>query len=74
MKTSDISLLLRRPFLLDSRYAWEINSHRIGFGKRAKSILTNVRVQKDSIVVQAVALAELDGLNDPNANGYKPFY
>ncbi len=49
--------------------AWEL-FHRLN-REEATRYLEN-RAQKGYTVIQAVALAELDGLNDPNAYGHRP--
>ncbi|MBK9317307.1 MAG: glycoside hydrolase family 140 protein [Acidobacteria bacterium] len=58
-----------RPFFWLGDTAWEL-FHRL---KRedADHYLTN-RAGKGFTVIQAVALAELDGLNDPNPYGHRP--
>jgi hypothetical protein len=49
--------------------AWEL-FHRLD-REEADLYLTN-RAEKRFTVIQAVALAELDGLNEPNAYGFRP--
>lgn len=50
--------------------AWEL-FHRLDL--EDSKIYLDKRASQGFNVVQAVALAELNGLNDPNANGDKPF-
>ena len=57
------------PFFYLGDTAWEL-FHRLN-RKEAERYLENRR-QKGFTVIQAVVLAELDGLNTPNANGDKP--
>ncbi len=57
------------PFFWLGDTAWEL-FHRLN-RKEATSYLEN-RASKGFTVIQAVVLAELDGLNTPNANGHKP--
>lgn len=58
-----------KPFLWLGDTAWEL-FHRLT-REEADMYLEN-RAEKGFTVIQAVALAELDGLNDPNAYGEKP--
>jgi len=58
-----------RPFFWQGDTAWEL-FHRLN-REDAERYLKN-RAQRRFTVVQAVALAELDGLNDPNPYGQKP--
>lgn len=58
------------PFFYLACTGWEL-FHRLDI-KEAETYLENRR-SKGFTVIQAVALAELDGLNTPNANGDKPF-
>ena len=57
------------PFFYLGDTAWEL-FHRLNFTE-AESYLEDRR-QKGFTVIQAVALAELDGLNTPNRNGDRP--
>jgi hypothetical protein len=57
------------PFLYLGDTAWEL-FHRLNLDD-SKRYLAN-RAAKGFTVVQAVVLAEQDGLNTPNANGHKP--
>ena len=57
------------PFFYLGDTAWEL-FHRLN-RKEAQRYLENRR-QKGFTVIQAVVLAELDGLNTPNANGDRP--
>lgn len=57
------------PFFYLADTAWEF-FHRLDY-QEAERYLENRR-QKGFNVVQAVLLAELDGLNTPNANGDRP--
>jgi len=57
------------PFFYLGDTAWEL-FHRLSKAD-AEKYLENRRM-KGYTVIQAVALAELDGLNDPNAEGEKP--
>ena len=59
------------PFFYLGDTAWEL-FHRLSKAD-AEKYLENRR-QKGYTVIQAVALAELDGLNTPNAEGEKPLY
>ncbi len=58
-----------RPFFWLGDTAWEL-FHRLD-RRDAETYLKN-RAERKFTVIQAVALAELDGLNDPNANGDRP--
>jgi hypothetical protein len=58
-----------RPFFWQGDTAWEL-FHRLN-REDAERYLRN-RAERRFNVVQAVALAELDGLNDPNAYGERP--
>jgi hypothetical protein len=58
-----------RPFFWQGDTAWEL-FHRLN-REDAERYLRN-RAERRFNVVQAVALAELDGLNDPNPYGEKP--
>lgn len=58
-----------RPFFWLGDTAWEL-FHRLN-REEAERYLKN-RAERGYTVVQAVALAELDGLNDPNPYGHKP--
>ncbi len=58
-----------RPFFYLGDTAWEL-FHRLD-RKDADLYLAN-RARKGFTVIQAVALAELDGLNTPNAYGHRP--
>lgn len=60
-----------QPFLWLGDTAWEL-FHRLT-REEASSYLENRR-EKSFTVIQAVAVAELDGLNTPNAYGTCPFY
>ena len=57
------------PFFYLSDTAWEL-FHRLN-REEADKYLAN-RAAKGFAVIQAVALAELDGLHTPNAYGYRP--
>jgi hypothetical protein len=57
------------PFFYLGDTGWEL-FHRLTY-KEAEKYLENRR-QKGFTVIQAVILAELDGLNTPNRNGDKP--
>nr|MDQ3010992.1 DUF4038 domain-containing protein [Acidobacteriota bacterium] len=57
------------PFFYLGDTAWEL-FHRLN-REEADRYLKN-RASKGFTVIQAVALAELDGLNDPNAYGHRP--
>lgn len=58
-----------RPFFWLGDTAWEL-FHRLN-REDAERYLRN-RAERRFTVIQAVALAELDGLNDPNPYGHKP--
>jgi hypothetical protein len=58
-----------KPFFWLGDTTWEL-FHRLN-REDATRFLTQ-RAQNGYTVVQAVALAELDGINDPNAYGHKP--
>lgn len=58
-----------KPFFWLGDTAWEL-FHRLN-NKEADKYLEN-RARKGFTVIQAVALAELDGLHDPNAYGDRP--
>jgi hypothetical protein len=58
-----------KPFFWQGDTAWEL-FHRLN-REDAERYLKN-RSERRYTVVQAVALAELDGLNDPNPYGQKP--
>lgn len=58
-----------KPFFYLGDTAWEL-FHRLD-RQQAEKYLQN-RASKRFTVIQAVVLAELDGLNDPNAYGDKP--
>ncbi|MDZ4797383.1 MAG: glycoside hydrolase family 140 protein [Bryobacteraceae bacterium] len=58
-----------KPFFYLGDTAWEL-FHRLN-REEATRYLEN-RARKGYTVIQAVALAELDGLNDPNAYGFRP--
>lgn len=57
------------PFFYLGDTAWEL-FHRLN-REEATRYLDN-RARKGFTVIQAVALAELDGLNDPNPYGHRP--
>jgi hypothetical protein len=59
------------PFFYLGDTGWEL-FHRLSY-KEAEKYLENRR-QKGFTVIQAVILAELDGLNTPNCNGNKPLF
>lgn len=59
------------PFFYLGDTAWEL-FHRLSKND-AEKYLENRR-QKGFTVIQAVALAEIDGLNTPNAEGEKPLF
>jgi hypothetical protein len=59
-----------KPFFWLGDTAWEL-FHRLN-REEAVVYLQN-RAEKGFTVIQAVALAELDGLNSPNAYGHRPF-
>lgn len=58
-----------KPFFWQGDTAWEL-FHRLN-REEAGRYLKN-RAERRYTVVQAVALAELDGLNDPNPYGHRP--
>lgn len=58
-----------RPFFWLGDTAWEL-FHRLN-REDAERYLKN-RAERRFTVIQAVALAELDGLNDPNPYGHRP--
>ncbi len=58
-----------KPFFYLGDTAWEL-FHRLNRAE-ADRYLKN-RADKGFTVIQAVALAELDGINDPNAYGHRP--
>ena len=58
-----------RPFFYLGDTAWEL-FHRLD-REEADRYLED-RAKKGFTVIQAVALAELDGLNDPNSYGFRP--
>jgi len=58
-----------KPFFWLGDTAWEL-FHRLN-REEADAYLTD-RARKGFSVIQAVALAELDGLNDPNPYGHRP--
>ena len=58
------------PFFYLGDTAWEL-FHRLN-REEAERYLRN-RAQKGFMVIQAVALAELNGLHDPNPYGHTPF-
>jgi hypothetical protein len=58
-----------RPFFYLGDTAWEL-FHRLN-RQEVDRYLKN-RAARGFTVIQAVALAELNGLNDPNAYGYRP--
>lgn len=58
-----------KPFFYLGDTAWEL-FHRLN-REEAERYLKN-RADKGFTVIQAVALAELDGLNTPNAYGHRP--
>ncbi len=58
-----------RPFFYLGDTAWEL-FHRLN-REEAERYLKN-RAERKFTVIQAVALAELDGLNDPNPYGHTP--
>ncbi len=59
------------PFFYLGDTAWEL-FHRLN-REEAEHYLRD-RAQKGFTVIQAVVLAELDGLNTPNAEGHKPLH
>ncbi len=58
-----------RPFFWLGDTAWEL-FHRLNREEAEKYL--RLRSEQRYTVVQAVALAELDGLNDPNPYGHRP--
>lgn len=58
-----------KPFFWLGDTAWEL-FHRLDRGEADRYLRD--RAQKGFTVIQAVALAELDGLNDPNPYGHRP--
>lgn len=60
-----------KPFFWLGDTAWEL-FHRLD-RRDAESYLKN-RAERRFTVIQAVALAELDGLTEPNANGDRPLH
>ncbi|MFN3422021.1 MAG: DUF4038 domain-containing protein, partial [Armatimonadota bacterium] len=60
-----------QPFFYLADTAWEL-FHRLN-REEAETYLKD-RAQKGFTVIQAVVLAELDGLNTPNAYGQKPLH
>src|SRR5688500_8547445 len=58
-----------KPFFYLGDTAWEL-FHRLN-REEAEKYLED-RAKKGFTVIQAVALAELNGLNDPNPYGHKP--
>jgi hypothetical protein len=59
------------PFFWLGDTAWEL-FHRLN-REQAETYLSN-RAERRFTVVQAVVLAELDGLNDPNPYGHRPLH
>lgn len=57
------------PFFYLGDTAWEL-FHRLNREEATRYL--NNRARKGYTVIQAVALAELDGLNDPNPYGHRP--
>lgn len=58
-----------KPFFWLGGTAWEL-IHRLD--KEEIDLYLNDRASKGFTIIQTVILAELDGLNTPNAYGYKP--
>ncbi|MBC7928098.1 MAG: glycoside hydrolase family 140 protein [Bryobacteraceae bacterium] len=58
-----------KPFFYLGDTAWEL-FHRLN--REDATAYLEDRAKKGFTVIQAVALAELDGLNDPNAYGHRP--
>ncbi|MBC8164328.1 MAG: glycoside hydrolase family 140 protein [Bryobacteraceae bacterium] len=58
-----------KPFFYLGDTAWEL-FHRLN--REDATVYLEDRARKGFTVIQAVALAELDGLNDPNAYGHRP--
>jgi hypothetical protein len=59
-----------KPFFWLADTAWEL-FHRLDLSQ--SQMYLDKRKEQGFNVVQAVVLAELDGINTPNANGHKPF-
>ena len=59
-----------KPFFYLADTAWEL-FHRLTFAEA--DIYLHNRAARGFNVVQAVALAECNGLNQPNRNGHRPF-
>lgn len=60
-----------RPFFWLADTAWEL-FHRLNRDEAVRYL--DDRARKGFTVIQAVALAELDGLNAPNAAGHRPLH
>jgi hypothetical protein len=60
-----------RPFFWLGDTAWEL-FHRLN--REEAAVYLADRAGKGFTVIQAVALAELDGLNTPNASGHRPLH
>lgn len=58
-----------KPFFYLGDTAWEL-FHRLN--REEATLYLEDRARKGYTVIQAVALAELDGLNDPNPYGHRP--
>ncbi|HEU5077592.1 MAG TPA: glycoside hydrolase family 140 protein [Opitutaceae bacterium] len=58
-----------QPFFYLGDTAWEL-FHRLN--REEADVYLQDRAEKGFTVIQAVALAELDGLDDPNAYGFRP--
>ncbi len=58
-----------KPFFYLADTAWEL-FHRLN--REEAALYLDDRASKGFTVIQAVALAELDGLNTPNAYGHRP--
>ncbi len=58
-----------KPFFYLGDTAWEL-FHRLN--REEATLYLEDRAKKGFTVIQAVALAELDGLNDPNPYGHRP--
>jgi hypothetical protein len=58
-----------KPFFYLGDTAWEL-FHRLN--REEATLYLEDRARKGFTVIQAVALAELDGLNDPNPYGHRP--
>ena len=58
-----------KPFFYLGDTAWEL-FHRLN--REEATLYLQDRARKGFTVIQAVALAELDGLNDPNPYGHRP--